>query len=874
MKDSKPPQILLRFFRWFCHPDLHTYVEGDLLELYGERLLTLSKRKSNYKFFIDVLLLFRPSIIKPYQINSYSNNNTMLRNYLKIAVRSISRHKTFSMINIFGLALSMSVCLLVLSIVTNQYRSDQHNPLKDNIYRVNTQYTDQRGSENFASAPIVLAEELREGLNSVTDVVTIYKRFGGDADVSNKIVPVEGYMASASLLRIMDFPLLHGEKDEALKEPYSVVLTEATAIKLFNDKDVVGKTISFGESGEYTVTGVLEKTNNKSHIDGFEILASASTIPILEQKGMLNEVSANWESFYISFVYFVLKDGVSSDEITPYLNKLAEEKYAYDENLTVNFNVQSLTRINPSPVKLGNELFFVIPELVIFSLSGLAMMIMLSACFNYTNLSIARALSRAKEIGIRKVSGAFRKQIFMQFIIESIVISLLSLIVAFGILQLLIPAFHSLDPLVSEILGINNVWSTYTIFLVFSVFVGVLAGLFPALYMSKLNPASILKGFSKIKLFAKLNLRKALIVFQFTLSLLFIISATILHSQFKYSLNFDLGFAQENILNVDLQGNDFQLVKNSFGSQQEVTEVGGSLYTLGIGRTYREWMRNPERPDSLLVVYSAITANYLSILDHELVAGTTFPESASDSTEQYIIVNEYMIKNLGYGNSLDAIGEIVHLDGSKDLEIVGVVKDFNYAELDDPIHEFAFRYDPSEFEIAHLLIQSDDIQATLVSLEKSWSKIDPIHEFSYSFYDDQITETYGVFFIMTKVIGFFAFLAISISSLGLLGMAVYSTESRLKEIGVRKVLGANSGNLVYLLSRGFMGLLLLSVLIAVPLAWFGNNLWLAEQAFKAPISAFDLLFGSLLLLILGLFTISSQTLKAANANPVETLRIE
>lgn len=798
----------------------------------------------------------------------------MLKNYFKIALRSIFRHKTFSLINIFGLALSMSVCLLVISIIANQYRSDQHNPLKDSIYRVNTHFSSLSGSSNLAAAPLVLAEELGEGLSSITDVVTIYKRFGGDADVGNKIVPVEGYMASASLLRVMDFPLLYGEANRALEEPYSVVLTEDTAIKLFNSKDVVGKTISFGESGDYTVTGVLKKTENKSHIDGFEILASASTIPMLEQQGVLNDVSTNWSNFYISYVYFVLKDGVAVDEINPYLNKLAEEKFAYDENLSVSFTTESLSRISPSPVERGNQLYFVMPELVVYFLSGLAMMIMLSACFNYTNLSIARALSRAKEIGIRKVSGAFRQQIFLQFITESVVISLLSLIAAFGILQLLVPAFYSIDPHVSQFLDINNGLSTYSIFLVFSVFVGVVAGLFPAIYMSKLNPASILKDLSRIKLFAKLNLRKALIVFQFTLSLLFIISATILHSQFKYSLNFDLGFAQENVLNVDLQGNDFHIVKNTFESQSEVTEVGASLYTLGIGRKTSEWMRNPERPDSLLVVYSAITPNYISILDHELVAGTTFPTNASDSTEQYIIVNEYLIKNLGYGSPLDALGEIVHLAGSRDLEIIGVVKDFNYAQLDDPIKEFAFRYEPSQFRIANMAIQSDNIQATLMSLEKVWSKIDPIHEFKYDFYDDQITEAYGVFFIMTKVIGFFAFLAITISSLGLLGMAVYSTESRLKEIGIRKVLGANPGSLVYLLSRGFMGLLLLAVLIAVPIAWFGNNLWLAEQAFKAPISAFDLLFGSVILLTLGLFTISSQTLKAANTNPVETLRIE
>ena len=768
----------------------------------------------------------------------------------------------------------MSVCLLVITIITNEYSSDQHNPLKDKIYRVNTHSTYLDRSSDFASSPLVMANELGESLSSIEDVVSMYKTFGGDADVVNKIVPVNGFMASASFFRVMNFSLLYGEEDKALKEPYSVVLTETTAIKLFNTKDVVGKTINFGETGDYTVTGVLKDTENKSHITGFEILASTSTIPMLEQKGLIRDLSTNWSNFYRSFVYIVVKDGVSADEILPYLNKLAVDKYAYDENLTVSFSLEPLTRISPSPQILGNQLSFVMSELAIYFLSGLALMIMLSACFNYTNLSIARALTRAREIGVRKVSGAFRQQIFFQFITESVIVSFLSLIAAYGILQILIPSFYALDPHLQQFFSLDSNLYSLTAFLVFSVFVGVVAGLFPAVYMSKLNPAKILKDITQIKIFAKLNLRKALVVVQFTLSLLFIISATILHSQFKYALNLDMGFAQENILNVELQGNSYFEVKTAFEGLAEVTDVAASEYTLGIGSITQEYMRNPLSPDSILVVYSTISPNYLNVLQHELVAGNNFPEGASDSTEQFVIINEYMVRSFGYGSPQDAVGEVVHVGEQSDLQIVGVVKDFNYSKLNSPIQEFAFRYHPSRSDIANMSIKSDNIQATMMSMEKIWAKIDPVHEFNYSFYNDQITEAYAGFFVMTKVIAFFAFLAISISSLGLLGMAVYSTESRIKEIGIRKVLGADPRSLVYLLSRGFMGLLLLSVLIAVPLAWIGNGLWLNEQAFRAPISVFDMLFGSFLLLGLGLITISSQTLRAANTNPVNALKIQ
>ncbi len=786
------------------------------------------------------------------------------------------RHKTFSFINVFGLSISMSVCLLVITIIADQFSYDQHNTNKEKIFRVTTHTDRLNNHSDYASSPLALGAALHNGLTSVEKVGTLYRSFSGDADVNTKVLPISGYIANTALVQMMEFSLLHGNLETLLDAPYNIVLTEKTAENLFDSKDVVGKTINFGAKGSFTVTGVLQKTKNKSHIDGFDFLISAPTMESLEKQGHLRftEATTNWLSYYTSYVYVQLKEGASEADVLPFMQQQSQFQYASEAHLSVQFDLQNLVAISPFKEELSNQVHFVMPIVVVYALSGLAMLIMLSACFNYTNLSIARALTRAKEIGIRKVSGAFRYQIFLQFITESTLVSLVALGGAFGFLQLLIPAFKGLDPHITEVISLSNGVNTSAAFLLFSLFIGIVAGLFPAVYMSKLNPASILKDLSKIKMFSKINLRKTLIVVQFTLSLLFIIVASMVHTQFQYALNYDLGFTKENVLNIELKENDFQQMQHVMGQYPEVKEVAGALYTLGIGRMWNEYMRHPKASDSTAVCFNTVTGNYLDVMDHELVAGSNFPEQASDSVERFIIINEYMVTSFGYGTPDEAIGQVVAVSEIGDLEIVGVLKDFNYDRLGNPIHEFAFRFGPSKSEVACINLQAENIQSTLANLEKSWKKIDPVHAFEYKFYDEQISEAYTGYLIMIKVLGFFAFLAITISCLGLLGMAVYSTESRLKEIGIRKVLGANPFGLVYLLSKGFMRLLLLAVLVAIPLAYFGMDLAFADQIHKAPLSLLDFVLGSLVMLGLGLVTISSQTLNAANSNPVEVLKTE
>lgn len=429
----------------------------------------------------------------------------MIKNYLTIAWRTIYKSKSFSIINIFGLSISMAVCLLVIMLLADQYSTDSHNPLKDRIYRINSNYKTVQRSNSLASAPLALADALGTELSVIDDIVTIRDGAGGDADIGTKIVPIEGYYASKKFFEILDFELIRGDKITALSDPYSIILTEAAAIKLYGHLDVVSKSISIKEQGDYTVTGVLKKPEWKSHVDGFEILISSVTIPSLEENKSLRPVSDNWDAYYQSYVYLLLNESAKLDDVVGYMDRMAEEKYADRENFSMSFSLQSLMSINPYDKELGNQLFFAMPKIVIYVLSGLALLIMLSAAFNYTNLSIARALVRAREIGIRKVSGANRFQIFGQFIIESVVVSLISLIFAAILLYFLIPAFYSLDPHIHQFMSLKDGPEVWMMFLLFSILVGLAGGIFPAIYLSSFHPVAVLKGLTGIKLFSKIN---------------------------------------------------------------------------------------------------------------------------------------------------------------------------------------------------------------------------------------------------------------------------------------------------------------------------------------------------------------------------------
>ena len=436
-----------------------------------------------------------------------------------------------------------------------------------------------------------------------------------------------------------------------------------------------------------------------------------------------------------------------------------------------------------------------------------------------------------------------------------------------------------MDRMFQEIVSLQPTLTTYLYFILLAIGVGVLAGFFPALFFSRINTAKVLKDFSSIQLFRHVNIRKVLIVFQYTLSLAFIVAVSLGYRQYKYSVAFDLGLTTENILNIGLQGNKSELVLKELAELPEVKQASKSMYVTAVGMQVSGNVRYNDPTDSSTVYYNEVDENFIPLHNMKLLAGENFKASVSgNANDAGVIINEKLLKWMNLKDPQKAIGEDIFLDGEK-IKVIGVMKDFHYSTIQNPIENFVFRYyakDPVSWSgVINLKIQSDDLPAFMTKLDYAWKKVDPIHPIEAKFYDDRIADAYDELSGMIKIIGFLAFLAISIASMGLLGMVVFTTETRLKEISIRKVLGASEGNLIILMSRGFIFLLAIASLIAIPSIYLLFDQVIFESInYRAPIGFIDLFAGTFVVLSIAVLAISSQTFRVARINPATTLRNE
>ncbi|WP_332367914.1 FtsX-like permease family protein [Spirosoma telluris] len=521
---------------------------------------------------------------------------------------------------------------------------------------------------------------------------------------------------------------------------------------------------------------------------------------------------------------------------------------------------------------------------MLWILGGLALVVILSACFNYTNLSMARAMRRFKEVGLRKAIGAAKSQIWQQFLVEAVMIALAAVLLSYFLFLVLRPQLINLAPEMQRTVKLELSPSTILTFIVFSVTVGVVAGFMPALFFSKVSAINALRNVSvrSMKVFKHLTLRRALVVIQYTLTLIFITTTAIGYVQYKNILTFDLGFNTENILNINTQGNKPDVLLKELSEMPEVKALSRSLLITSVGNAWGGYMKFNDSRDSALVLTNHVDENYLALHEYKLVAGDNFrarPTTAEAASE--LIVNQQVLKrfNISPTNPQKAIGKEItfsNFHGTRRMTIVGVMKDFHYGKVDNLVGPVAFMFwTPEDRTIVNAKIQSRDMPATMAKIEAIWKKIDRVHPFQAKFYDEAIEDAYSEFSAMIKIIGFLSLLAISIASMGLFGMVAYTTETRLKEISIRKVMGASSGNLIYLLSRGFLVQLSLSALIALPVTYlFFENVVLTHFPYHTPVQVAELLVGLLAVLLIAFMMIGSQTMKAAKSNPVEVLKGE
>ncbi|MFC2111997.1 ABC transporter permease [Bacteroidota bacterium] len=790
----------------------------------------------------------------------------MIRNYLLTAFRNILRHRSFSILNILGLALSMSVCLLIILIIQDQYRYDNFHKNRDRIYRVLT--NDDMSTEIFtlfATTTFPMASYLEDNYPVVERATTINRIFsGGDGRAADKVLNIEFLYIDDDFFRIFNFPLRGIDPEHAMEDPNSIILSEETAVKFFGDKDPLGESFAVDSIGEFIVGGIIPESDLKSHIQ-FDALLSV--------KNMKKDLSDNWENIYSNYAYILLKEGARAEELDEAFELISVERYADDPEQDNSFRLQRLSDIAPGPL-LGNELGFYLPRMVVIFMVVLALILILTSAFNYTNMSLAKALTRAREIGVRKVAGALRSQILIQFLIESVISSLFALILAYVLLQFLTPAFEGMKFMsFLEISPRENI-TVYLLFLVFALLTGILAGILPSLYMSAFNPIAVFKDTFGIRILSRMFLRKFLVVAQFSVSIILFVTIVLLYRQLRYFMNTDYGFAKENVLNVELQGNDWERLKTEFAYFPEVTNIAAASHIPAIGflRNDEAWLDNEEEKFDLAYFY--VEANYMEVLDLKLLLGSNLPDNPGSGGEKYIVLNETAVERFGFGDNQSALQQTITLKDSVLLEVIGVMEDYHYFGMFSRIGPMGLRYDPNNFQYAHLSIRSEDIPATMKKIEKAWEKVDPEREFKGQFMDEEIRGYYEMFGDILWMVGFASLLAILIACMGLFGMAAYSTESRIKEIGIRKAMGARSTSIAFLISKSYTRLIAIAILIALPLSYFGNNLWLENFAYRVNFGIGSLLFGAFFIALVSFLTILSQTLKAAKQNPVDSLRYE
>ncbi|CAN5181525.1 ABC transporter permease [soil metagenome] len=853
----------------------------------------------------------------------------MIGSYIKTTARNLMRNKLFSFINIVGLAISMSVGLLLIAFVLDLLSYDKFHQNGERIYRITNVLTENgeqsrtrpdrtrpdrtRPGSKFATTSIKTGKLIRQKVTGLdryagADVTILRNDFSQDAKVGDNILPIKGFWAEPSVFRIFTFPMLEGNPETALKDPYSIVLTETAAKKLFGNQSALGKSINF-DTLTYQVTGVMKDVPFFSHIS-FEALVSLSTA---EQLNKNNDDFYSWTSMSSNYVYLMLPSTADLTSIQSQLDAIARDENRAEENTKIQLELlpldeivvgETLRRSEGGPGSVGPHM----SPVVLWVLVGLALVVILSACFNYTNLSMARAMRRFKEVGLRKAIGADKSQVWQQFLVEAIMISLAALLLSYVIFLALRPQLINLAPEIQRMVKLELTPSMVVAFVVFSVTVGGMAGFMPALYFSKVSAINALRNGSAqnrtgryagagdaalrpsgLSTYWAVNvvnygtLRRALVVIQYTLTLIFITTTAIGYVQYKNILAFDLGFNTENILNIDMQGNKPDAFLKDLSEIPEVTALSRSLIITSVGNAWGGYMKYNDSRDSALVMTNHIDENYLPLHEYKLLAGGNFrarPTTANAVRE--VIVNQQFLKrfNISTNDPAKAIGQEVTFSNvkvrSQKMQIVGVMKDFHYGKVDNLIGPVAFMFwTPEDRAVINAKIQSSDMLATRARIESVWKKIDRVHPFQAEFYDESIQEAYSEFSAMIKIIGFLAFLAISIASMGLFGMVAFTTETRLKEISLRKVMGASSGNLIYLLSRGFLVQLSISTLIALPVTYlFFENIVLTNFPYHTPVQITELLAGLLVVMLIALILIGSQTIKAARSNPAEVLKSE
>jgi len=865
---KKPPKLFLKFFRWYCHPKLLDHIEGDLIEVYQQRLQKVGKRKADLKFIIDVLLLFRPSIIRPIEGYQNLNNYGMIKSYLKIGWRNLLRNKGYSIINIGGLALGMSVAILIGLWVHDELSFNKHQENYNSVAAVLQNNVVDGTIDTGSSQSYQLGSELRNTYGNLFKYV-VMSTFPDSYILAHqeKTFSAVGTFMEADGPELLSLQMLYGTRTD-LKDPLSILLSASVSNTFFGADNPIGKVLKLDNDVDLKVTGVYQDIPDNSNFKGeFGFIAP---LEIIVNRGGRNfGWGNNWLQVFVQVAENVDVQQASIAIKDAKIKNVDEDDKRFKPELFLHpMSKWYLYSGFKDGVNTGGRIEFV------WLFGAIGVFVLLLACINFMNLSTARSQKRTKEIGVRKVIGSGRGQLIRQFFAESLLVVTLAFVFAFLLVQLSLPWFNEISSKNIRIDWLNPL--LWLVLIAFVLLVALISGSYPSFYLSAFNPTKILKGTFKVGKYAALP-RKALVVVQFTVSVVLIIGTIIVYQQIQFAKDRPIGYNLNGLITIPIKT---QEVKKNYNALRNELVAGGVITETSTSETTvtnlwwsdwgYEWKgKDPNQQDH--IYRGAIDYEFGKTVDWKIKEGRDFSRDfPSDSSA--IILNEAAVKYMGFENP---IGEIVRSFG-RSYTVIGVVKDMVTQSLYEPNKQTVFfldQFNRASFINVKINPQSSASEA-LAELNRVFVKHNPNTPFEYKFADDEFAEKFSFEAHVGKLVSIFAVLAIVISCLGLFGLASFVAEQRTKEIGIRKILGASVSSLWQMLSKDFVVLVIISCCIAIPIGYYFMHNWLQYYPYRTEISWPVFLMTSTGALVVTLLTVSFQSIKAAIANPVKSLKSE
>ncbi len=803
---------------------------------------------------------------------------TMLKNHLKIAYRNFIRHKLYSFINVFGLAIGLSICMIISLWVLRELSYDRFHTNVNRIYRIERELFRDNLYSRWPITGGRYKQALIDDYPEVVNAARFWRREFAIKDHKNDIHRQQMFAVDNSVFEMFDFYLEEGDEQRALSDPMTVVLTRGNAVKYFGIGDAVGKSLTFewqGEQTDFKVTGILGKVPENSHIH-FDMLLSIASYK--------EEPYTDWRSNYL-YTYVQVQENTSKQVLEEKLKTFVTQRLEpeYEDLLLEGRSIHEVLKMHLFPIKDihlhpsadwevepgGN-----ITSVYIFSC--IAVLILIIACLNFVNLSTARASKRAKEVSLRKTVGAEKHQLRIQFIQESVLLAYVSLVLACVMSSLFIQAYNTIFAESLSLVAFLKL--KYLIVLAGATFiVGVLAGLYPAFYLTRFEPVQVMKG-SPVSGGGKKAFRRNMVIIQFSISILLIVCVFTVYKQMRYIQTRSLGFDKENVVILPVRS---QRIAQNYGSfrnelilDSKIVAISASSEVPADSHYSNSYVNPPESDEPISMILFSSDHDYVETYRLELLAGRAFSRDFSTDTEGTIILNESAALRIGWTPE-EAIGKkLVGGYSEGETQVVGVVKNFNYKSLRREVEPMALFLLPGYIRKISVRIMPGDIGRTLNFIQQKWENLFPGEQFEYSFLDSRVSQLYESEKKMQDLFVIFSALSILVACLGLLGLVSFTAELKTKEIGIRKVLGASTGHVVVLLSIEFIKWIILANIVAWPLAWFMMNKWLQNFAYRTNIGWIVFLLAAFVAMAIAVFTFIFQTVRTASAKPVDSLRYE